>query len=63
MAGQLRGIPSTDKILSHPRVQSLCDIYSERRVTDVVRQCLDSVRSEVLANQKLPNIERICDKI
>ena len=63
MAGQLRDIPSTDKILSHPRVQQLCNIYSEMRVTDVVRQCLDSVRSEVLANQKLPAIERICDKV
>ena len=63
MSQELRNIPSTDRILSQSRVKRLCDLYSVSRVADVVRECLESIRSEVLAGGKMPIIEGICRRI
>ena len=63
MSRELRNIPSTDKILSQSSVKQLCDVYSVTRVTAIVRECLESIRTEVLADQKLPTVEHICKRV
>ena len=63
MSQELRNIPSTDKILSESRIQRLCDSFSAMRVTDIIRECLESVRYQVYRGGKVPTIDFICGQI
>ena len=45
LTGQLRGLPSVDRVLAHPALQPLLQHYRREMVVDLVRRRLDDLRA------------------
>ena len=60
----LRQIPKVDELMKQPALQQLCETVPVQKVTEVVRQTLDDLRSGILggAIEELPSLEEICAK-
>ena len=55
MATKYRGIPSVEKILSHPKVKSLSNIYSHDVLVSIIRESLSRIREDIQDSKDVPN--------
>ena len=63
MATKYRGIPSVEKILSHPKVKSLSNIYSHDVLVSIIRESLSRIREDIQDSKDVPNLATIADGI
>lgn len=48
----LRALPKVDELLNHESVQPLLEAYPRETVTDAIRETIDSLRADILADQE-----------
>jgi L-seryl-tRNA(Ser) seleniumtransferase len=60
---ELKKIPAVDKLLSHPYLLKLKELFGNELVTYVIRKILDKERSNILAGEKANNVETLIEKI
>ena len=61
----LKRIPKVDELLQQPQIVALREILAPAVVTDLVRNCLDALRKEILTGGRteLPTQEFLCQQI
>ena len=57
--GQLRSLPSVDRVLSDQRIQMLVDSYSRQPVLELVRAQLDDARQAVKQGVEAPSLDEL----
>ena len=59
MATKYRAIPSVEKILSHPSVKSLSEIYSRVTLVNITRELLSQIREDLQNGIDMPTLDVI----
>ena len=60
---ELKNLPAVDKILLNDQIKSLIEEYNRELVKISVNKSLDFFRKKIKANESLPNIEEIVNKV
>jgi L-seryl-tRNA(Ser) seleniumtransferase len=60
---ELRKIPSVDKLISHPTLLKLKELFGSELVTYSVRNVLDKERNRILDGKKSKSIDKLTDEV
>jgi L-seryl-tRNA(Ser) seleniumtransferase len=63
MEGELRRLPSVDKLISEERIRQLREIYTHELIVDVVRQRVEESRLAIMRGGTCPSTDAIIDSV
>ncbi len=63
MTSRLRGLPSVDRVLSHPRLAELLRQYVRDAVVDAVRDQLEAARRAAAAGGPVPTVAEVVEAV
>lgn len=63
MNSEFRGIPSVDRLLSHPRIAELRVSYADALLLQLARRYLAELRASIAAGRPCPTVDQIAEEL